>query len=998
MVAVNPCSSFSNLPYPNTVCASVGCQLLSDALTCIAASTPGGNFTGAAISFPVQFVNPNVLTDSFNFQVQVWVQNALSNNPPTWTSIYLGGGIPGYSIPSTFVPSACNNIQQFNMSHPPPVFVPVNDPNGLQAYFNNFVNTNHTLSFNYGNVTFGSTLYSLMGYSNVRNATGVLDTAVSLDPTNNWVIHQLSMDVNTVTDACPFVSEVFTPSGHYYNIPVAVVQRDNANNFQQVWMNFYIAFSLTGTFQSVTATSQFTQTLYQSEITSIQSVCPAGEALIQTVYLMIIGNVFVPNVFVGPRNASDISFTASPQFPGLQNCYGEYVYALQKLGCANSACTTQITSRTRCRPLTTDGQAFNNCSYSLLADQITDVGVGNSYPVALNGVHNFYAYDYLCPPVANATNHWINCTLAVNTPPFPDSWPSNIAITLYPDTVLTVNFDVFAGLLPFPTAPLSTIEVLSQGPNSVISTTDLNNQALSWNGIFTFAIGILNPQLIARGCNLTLDTATLFRIDPIDTFGNVIPSLPSLYIDQVFTYMTYVPKTLLSLCRLTGCQNTPATYNQSAYDSFSIPVITLRSILPSPGYAISVAYIMQIPSANSAQQFQSVTGFHIMERVFLDEDDDSTTTRSVQLDVDNIKAVFHREGDKNKMRSMTSNDRSKSDYINHTSPLSSSRQLLQTNNNVGTGNDEAGTYYFQFLINDFQNPSPPKLVNVTVNQTIGNYTFPVILSGYQIVMRFYLTTGTGLPTNANISSMENYVTRSLPPILSSTLKIDQNQIIDFEVDVTRPINSLNTNTNMKVAAHDNEFHSMEVSQTKDFQKKVSMAYDKVSDSVFETSSGTTLLTPPLYATFVIIANPNITSITSEMLADEFLSTDFIAQLLANLLGGYMVLDDTFPVTTVQVYVQATSWYLHGPTGTGNGNGGFETTEGECNDNGNANCWNPLWSLLGVFLFVCVAVGLCYVFGCCDSQMYPTWIPGWNRTQQYARVTPSSSPPQPQRNL
>ncbi len=64
----------------------------------------------------------------------------------------------------------------------------------------------------------------------------------------------------------------------------------------------------------------------------------------------------------------------------LNNCYGEYVYNLTRLSCYESTCYTQFTTRTKCRTLTLDGQAFNNCSYADAADRVLDMGANIAYP------------------------------------------------------------------------------------------------------------------------------------------------------------------------------------------------------------------------------------------------------------------------------------------------------------------------------------------------------------------------------------------------------------------------------------------------------------------------------------------------------------------------------------------------------------------------------------------------------------------------------------------
>jgi hypothetical protein len=919
----------------------MGCFLEIDGLTCIPTSSVGGNSSLANLNFNVQYVSPSVATNSLQFSVQVWLLNQLRNSPPIFSYIFIQGGIPGWDVASTFVPGPCNNIQYYNASQPPAVFVPVNDPVGLLNYFNNFVNTNHTFSFNPANLTFGMVLYALLGNINVRNATNVLDRSVSIDPTGTWVQHQLSMDLNDIVSNCPNAAEVFTPTARYYYIPIAVAQRSYMG-YDQIFTNFYITVSTAGVVQSVSSSSQFTLTLYRSELTSMISTCPQGQVLLQTVYLFMVGNVFVPG-FVGPRTASDILWTSPTVGNSLQNCYGEYVYALQKLSCTNNICATQVTTRTRCRPFTVGGDEFSNCSYALQSDMISDVGIGNSYSSALDGQHTMWTWTYLCP---NASSN-INCTLAINTPNTPDQWNSNITIFLYEGTDITVNFDVYAGLLPYPTAPLSSIETLSQGPNSVVSVTDLYQSSLTWNGVFTFVIGILNPQL-QQTCNLTMDIGTLFRIDPLDIYGNVIPGLNSLYISMLFPFMTYVPKQMLQYCPTT-CQNTPATANQTAYDSFSIPVITLRALLPANGYAVSVAWIMSVPSASTAHNLQS-TGLHLMD----------SSSESIMEAQDHLQAIHNRSTSKQRLQSHNYNSNRRT-TIQEEHLVAPSRKLLQSTTSppsaAGTGG-QVGTYYFEFIINDATNPNPPQPVNITVNQTVNGTNVLKIVQGMQLVMHFYLTSTAPVPATANLTVMETYLASQLPGILAATLSINVNQVIDMTASPTLPLNTL--------------------SQPKDPSAHLMSTMERPHRKSLQ-SAQLGVLQPPLYATWVIIPNPNITSITAQMLTNELLSQPYQALFQELLLAAGLLLDTAFLPLSVQVFVPPTNWYLNVQTVT------QPTTAPTafCDSNSSEmECWNPLFGLLGLIIFIFLIFGVCKLSGCCDADSTQS---RWTFRSAYAPV-------------
>ena len=482
VVSINPCSTWSSFPLPNTACAFHGCSLNAAGTVCGAPSTGGSNVTNYALNIYASFVNPNVGLNSFAFNVQVWLANQLLYDPPVNQIIQVGGGQTGY--PAAIVAGPCNNLASFNYSSPPPAYVGVTDPVGLQNYFNAWVSTYHNYSFPKSNTTFGLPLYQILGSLNIQNSS--IDDSVSLDASGNYVIHQLSFNYNSIVSQCSALgaTQLYTPTNIYTTLPISVIQRDSNNNFAAVSSTFYIQQSTTGAVLSVSSSSRFQPEVFLNQLTSLTSACPPGQAQLNEVYLLEVANVFASGVFVGPRNASDILFTSPVVNNSLANCYGDSLVSMQRLSCFNSVCYTQVTLQTRCRPITADGNAFNNCSNANAADRISDMGGNTAYPTALNNQHTFWVNNWACPTVSNASNGWANCTLANESPfGFPDQMPVTITVYLYPLTSISVNFDVYAGLLNSPyTTDLSQIETLSQGPNLVSSTQDLFNTQLSWNG------------------------------------------------------------------------------------------------------------------------------------------------------------------------------------------------------------------------------------------------------------------------------------------------------------------------------------------------------------------------------------------------------------------------------------------------------------------------------------------------------------------------------------
>jgi len=94
----------------------------------------------------------------------VYIPNILNNYPCSATSIGAGLTGPGYSTSTFMTPGVCNDLaSNFNISQPPSLFVSVPDPVGMQIYFNNWVQTNHTLTFSPLNTTFSPILTQIIG-------------------------------------------------------------------------------------------------------------------------------------------------------------------------------------------------------------------------------------------------------------------------------------------------------------------------------------------------------------------------------------------------------------------------------------------------------------------------------------------------------------------------------------------------------------------------------------------------------------------------------------------------------------------------------------------------------------------------------------------------------------------------------------------------------------------------------------------------------------------
>jgi len=933
------CGTWTSYPVGSGACVAHGCSLLSDGITCVTSGTGGGNITGVTTQFLGSFVNPNVLPNSFNFQVQVWLPNNLPINPSINYFITIGGGVAGYGAPGFITPGPCNDLLSFNYSVPPPTYLSISDPVGLQNYLNNFIQTNHTFNFPKTNTTFGLPLYQIMGYLNIGNNS--IDTSVSLDPTGQWIIHLIQFNMNNIVAQCSAfgASQVYTTTDTYYNLPIAVISRDNNNNFAQITSTFFVHVSQTGSILSVSSSSQYQPILFETELTSLTSTCPSGQAMLNNVYMLEVQNVYVGGVFAGPRNISDIVWTSPAIGNALNNCYGEQVVSMTRLTCLNSVCYTQITTQTLCRPLTTDGNAFNNCSYANAADRIAAMGGNFPFPTALNQVHSFYVNIYTCPTIANATNQWVNCTLANMSPQgYPDLMPVNLQINIYPQTVLNVNFDVYAGLLPNPyITDLTQIETLSQGPNFVSTTTDLFNTNLEWNGIFTFVAGVLDPTL-RTVANFSLTPSVLFQIVPLDINGRQIQNGQILYIEQVFPYMMFVPSQMVQYCHTT-CSQAPATVNQTGYDSFAIPVITLRTLLPANGYAVSVSYYLSLPRAANAialgyQPTMRTMGVHRNHTNRRTTESFNTNPSKFKMTLQTAQPVKPRKLTNAKYTAPAATHAVVSDThltddsaVMYMKAIEESDRTYNTNRKLldaPADGQLSGNYTFSFLINDLTNPNPPVVIANTSYDINGvNGT---IIQGCQVAARLLVGYTSGL-TSQNITALVDYVIQQAPYAVAYTLGIDINQVINVQASTNPNVNGLYGNRPVKLLTKRdyarfntlNASTSNSVASTNLRTKRRILSVDdlfKTSKEAAAHAKKKALVTqnaaigPPIYVSFVLIPAPNGTT-TACQLAENLLSPASIAALEADLLEVNLLLDLTYSTSTATVFVFATTWYMEG---------------------------------------------------------------------------------------
>lgn len=88
------------------------------------------------------------------------------------------------------------------------------------------------------------------------------------------------------------------------------------------------------------------------------------------------------------------------------------------LSTATSVCTYLITTQSRCRTITPDGEAFKKCSYSNDDDRIFDLGSNIQYNTQLDGFHVLFINSYRCP-IGSTTTGCVLANKASNGDPEP---------------------------------------------------------------------------------------------------------------------------------------------------------------------------------------------------------------------------------------------------------------------------------------------------------------------------------------------------------------------------------------------------------------------------------------------------------------------------------------------------------------------------------------------------------------------------------------------------
>jgi len=185
-----------------------------------------------------------------------------------------------------------------------------------------------------------------------------------------------------------------------------------------------------------------------------------------------------------------------------------------------------------------------------------------------------------------------------------------------------------------------------------------------------------------------------------------------------------------------------------------------------------------------------------------------------------------------------------------------------------------GTYTFLFLINDALNPNPP-ITDANYTKTVNGTT---LIQGFQVQMQLFVDTG-AVSNPSNTAQLVNYTLSVLPQVVADTLNINVNQVIDCSVSITPPVTGLSTRFKKKEQMKRTRFHARSRS---------------VSGVV-------------LYASFVIVAAPNVTSSSQSAaaLAATFISSSTLPTIVQNLALQNLTLDTSVSILRTLVFVEQT---------------------------------------------------------------------------------------------
>lgn len=418
---------------------------------------------------------------------------------------------------------------------------------------------------------------------------------MSYDNVKKQIVYQVSINMTTVVQQCGGVRGAFavnTATGTTYTIPLSYVEQRIGNIFVPNTRLFTVDVTTTGVI-TIGAAAQFRYEANSIEVTYPQASCPAGSALQRISQNVVISDVFESNLVVAPQSINSL-LQRSPLAAGntVVNCYGDTVTQYAFVGCNRQlfTCTYSFTTQSRCRVLTSDGQAFATCAGAAASDRIADMGSNIPYPTSLDGLHRTYAYHQAC--VGSACTNTSQSALGG-----PDEIRTFVSTSVFQPTNIAVNpFQVQGGFLPFPTADATQFRQLTNQVSTPGAVSTFDGNVFSRQPV---TVAVLLPASLRQQFDLrVLINAGNTTIYPLDTNGNrVLTSVPSsLDYSAVRNALLYTTKATQSQCPAGDvCNTLPACNGILGCDGFSVPVAQLVSLMPANGYGFETSYRVNLP-------------------------------------------------------------------------------------------------------------------------------------------------------------------------------------------------------------------------------------------------------------------------------------------------------------------------------------------------------------------------------------------------------------------
>lgn len=601
-------------------CQYHGCVLSPSGL-CIQAVATGNtadNSTSINYSRLIQFLNPQVLPSSQIFQVTVAVPFASSSRPdtawplsPAWPTISVL--FPVTSIGSyvrTFRPS-CNTYSGLRTDDPV-LLLPSQSPNvaALQNFIISSVASTKTLQFNESSAL-GLAASNLYGQP-LSNSTSLV-TQVTIDSAASLVLFTVQTDLVLAVQQCAAwgASLQTTPSGRIFTLPLSYEEENPQKAYTQFTQIYTVNIPNTGT-ATIGVTTNYRTSAFPLETVFPTQTCAANSAAMRTTWQLEFNNVYDSTRQIGPRSITDVVIRSPASPVGPNNCFGDSVVGFQFLGCDSTQfkCSYLITVQSKCRALTSDGNAFGPCSYASAADRISDMGSDVPYPARLDRYHEFWYYTYNCP--ASRANDAACSIITSSSFNLPDFASGLIFASQYLTATAQANpFAVQVGVLPTPTSQLSALAVV-QGVGAASPLRQFDGNVFTQQPLTVVALlPAALQQLYDLRIRINFSNFSLISLDP---FGAPLANNASLSFPSFKNFLLHTVKNDYD----NGCGATqrcfllPACQGVLGCDGFSISLPLLRQLQVGNGYRFSLNYAIGLtnvdgsaPSARSLQQASS---------------------------------------------------------------------------------------------------------------------------------------------------------------------------------------------------------------------------------------------------------------------------------------------------------------------------------------------------------------------------------------------------------